>query len=165
MRRLVLLIHNVRSTHNVGSMLRTADGLGVEKVYMSGYTPYPKAKDDSRLPHIALKLDRQIHKTALGAEQSVKWEHAGNLPNLSKSLKDDGFLIAALEQSKKSISLPDLHTTQDVAIIVGSEVGGLDRKVLSMTDSIIEIPMLGKKESYNVASAAAIAIYHLRWLA
>lgn len=163
MLRIILIIHDVRSAHNVGSLLRTADGLAIEKVHMSGYTPYPKSNKDERLPHIALKIDRQIHKTALGAEQSVNWSHINNLSQVLKNLKDDGFLIVALEQAPSSIRLPDFHIKQDVALIVGAEIDGLDASVLAKADSILEIPMLGAKESYNVANAAAIALYHLRY--
>src|SRR5579885_2599476 len=74
-RQIVLIAHDLRSTHNIGSLLRTADGLGVEKVFITGYSPYPLMARDDRLPHLAQKLDRDIHKTALGAEQSVAWEH------------------------------------------------------------------------------------------
>src|SRR5450432_2451686 len=98
-RKIVLVVHNVRSTHNVGSLLRTADGMGIDHVYFTGYTPYPAAADDERLPHIREKLTQQIHKTALGAEDSLSWSHRPEISDLLKSLKKDKFLIAALEQA------------------------------------------------------------------
>ncbi len=161
--RLVLIAHDIRSCHNVGSLLRTADGLGVSKVYLTGYTPYPAVKNDERLPHIAAKNNRLITKTSLGAEKSVKWEYRRNLPAVVEELRSNGFKIIALEQAPNSINLPDYESTANVALIIGSEVGGIDAAILNLADEIIEIPMLGKKESLNVSVAAAIALYHLRY--
>src|SRR5579863_6553497 len=101
-RQIILIAHNVRSTHNIGSLLRTADGLGVKKVYLTGYTPYPLSKTDERLPHLAKKIDARIHKTALGAEKSVSWEHESDVFKVISKLRQDGFLVAALEQNSKS---------------------------------------------------------------
>lgn len=161
MREIVLIVHNVRSAHNVGSMLRTADGLGINKVYLTGYTPYPAMEKDSRLPHIAAKVDRQIQKTALGAEKSVDWNHSDDIYALLYDLKSAGHQIVALEQTKKALPISKFKPAQDIALIIGSEVGGLDKAVLDMCDTHIQIPMSGKKESFNVAVAAAIALYHL----
>jgi 23S rRNA (guanosine2251-2'-O)-methyltransferase len=161
--RIVLIVHNVRSAHNVGSLLRTADGLAIETVYMSGYTPYPKLPKDSRLPHVSLKATQLIQKTALGAEKTVAWKHCDDILGLLEKLKSDDYTIAALEQSDKSISLPDYISGKNMALVVGREVEGLEKEVLKAADVILEIPMLGQKESYNVANAAAMALYQLRY--
>jgi len=161
--RIVLLIHDVRSALNVGSLLRTADGLGIDEVYMTGYTPYPEARGDSRLPHIRLRATKQISKTALGAEKSVKWSYQPDIVKLIAMLKKDGFSIAALEQVKNSQKLPGFKTNKDIALIVGSEVEGIDKDTLKLADLYLEIPMAGQKESFNVAVAGGIALYQLRW--
>ena len=159
--QVVLVAHNIRSTHNVGSLLRTADGLGVSTVYLTGYTPYPLLKNDPRLPHLVTKLDKHIHKTALGAEKSQHWQHEPDVFTLIQKLRSDGFTICALEQSRSSIPLPEFKPPNNVAIIVGREVEGLEPDVLQAADHILEIPMHGKKESFNVAQAAAMALYQL----
>jgi len=164
MRQLVLIAHNLRSAHNVGSLLRTAEGLGVKQVFLTGYTPYPHTTHDERLPHLAQKLDRQIAKTSLGAEKTIDWQHADEIGSVLADLKEKGFTIAALEQAPESIKLPDYRPPDKLALIVGSEVEGLEREVLDSSDLILEIPMLGQKESFNVASAAAMALYHCRYL-
>jgi 23S rRNA (guanosine2251-2'-O)-methyltransferase len=164
MKEIVLLVHDVRSCHNVGSLLRTAEGLGIDKVYFSGYTPYPSEPNDTRLPYIHQKLTKQIHKTALGAEESQPWKHAESITGLMTQLKSDGFVILALEQSADSVSLPDYHTSEKVALLLGREVEGISGELLKLVDQTLEIPMFGAKESYNVVQAAAMALYHLRFL-
>src|SRR5690606_15605006 len=99
MMEIVLIAHNLRSTHNVGSLLRTAEGLGVKTVYLTGYTPYPKRAHDSRLPHLAEKLDKQIHKTALGAETTQAWEYTEDVLAVINDLRSEGYTVCALEQS------------------------------------------------------------------
>ena len=163
MRDLILIAHNVRSSHNVGSLLRTADGLGVQHVYLTGYTPYPLAPKDSRLPHLAQKISRQIHKTALGAEDSLSWQHQDEIEPLLKELRAQGYLIGALEQTEGSISLPDFKPPAKLVIIVGREVEGIEADILKLVDLCLELPMLGSKESFNVVQAAAMALYHCRY--
>jgi len=162
MREIVLIVHDVRSTHNVGSLLRTAEGLGVDHVYFTGYTPYPPTKPDTRLPHLAQKLGRQISKTALGAEHNLPWSHADDLPTLFDSLRGEGFRLIALEQDKQSTPLTTYNPGDKVALLIGREVEGIDPALLKHVDDIVEIPMFGQKESFNVAQATAIALYHLR---
>lgn len=163
MRDIILIAHNLRSTHNVGSLLRTAEGLRVEKIILSGYTPHPKHQNDRRLPHEAEKINRAINKTALGAEDLVNWEyHAGLLPVVAK-LKKNGYVVAALEQTEDSRYLPKYHPPHKIALIVGREVEGLESEVIKACDTSLEIPMFGKKESYNVVQAAAMALYHCRF--
>lgn len=164
MRELVLIVHNVRSCHNVGAMLRTAEGLGVSEVILTGYTPYPVTEDDARLPHLAKKIDKQIAKTSLGAEKTISWRYSEDLTAVLANLKQEGYTIAALEQAKNSTKLPDFRPPEKLALIVGNEVTGLESKILALADITLEIPMFGAKESFNVASAAAIALYHIRFM-
>lgn len=165
MRQLVLIAHNLRSTHNVGSLFRTADGLGVDKVFLTGYTPYPRTPQDERLPHLAQKIHHQIVKTALGAEESVEWHHSSGLETVLQELRQQGFTIVALEQAADSIKLPEFAPPERLALIVGREVEGIEPEILTKCDSIVEIPMLGRKESFNVVQAAAMALYHCRFQA
>ena len=159
-----MVAHNLRSCHNVGSLLRTAEGLGVQKVILSGYTPHPARPHDTRLPHEVAKLTQQIHKTALGAETLQKWEwHAHPLPVLAK-FKKDGYPIAALEQAEDARDLPKYHAPQKVVLVVGREVEGLEPELLAVCDIALEIPMFGRKESFNVVQAAAMALYHVRFI-
>jgi len=161
MPRIVLIVHNIRSCYNVGSLLRTADGLGVNKVYLTGYTPYPATAADQRMPHLAQKIDRQIHKTALGAECSVAWEHDSDITTVIHQLKLTGFAIVALEQAAASIPLHTYRPLERTALIIGREVEGVEPEVLALADTIVEIPMHGQKESFNVSIAAAVALYRL----
>ncbi len=162
MPEIIVIAHNIRSTHNVGAIFRTAEGFGIKKIILSGYTPYPKTLKDARLPHIAEKLTSQIHKTALGAEEIVDFEYVES-PPLSE-LKDAGYRIIALEQAETSITLPDYHAPQKVALLLGEEVHGIEPELLALCEDIIEIPMVGKKESFNVSVATGIALYQLSLL-
>ncbi len=164
MRHIILIAHNLRSTHNVGSLLRTADGLGAQKVYLTGHTPYPLTAGDERLPHIVAKLTRQINKTALGAEGLVDWQHEDDVLALMKRLKRHGYQLVAFERSQQALPITKFKPTDKVAIIVGREVTGIEPEILQQADKIVEIPMRGGKESFNVAQAAAIALYHARFL-
>jgi 23S rRNA (guanosine2251-2'-O)-methyltransferase len=163
MRQIILIIHNVRSAHNVGSLMRTADGLGIEKVIISGYSPYPQAKTDSRLPHLAAKTHRQIQKTALGAEISMPWEHLAKVDERLIQLRTDGFTVAALEQTKGATPINQFSPPGKIALLVGNEVTGLEPDLLAAADAHLQIPMLGTKESFNVSAAGAMALYHLRF--
>lgn len=161
MKQIVLIAHDIRSTYNVGSMLRTADGLGVRHVYMTGYTPYPNKINDIRLPHLAQKIDRQIAKVALGAERSVAWTYNEKIDSVISKLRRNGYSIVALEQTSGSVNLKTYKAPAKIALVVGSEIKGLEDNVIQLCDSVIEIPMSGKKESFNVAVAAAIGLSHL----
>ncbi|HWB39591.1 MAG TPA: RNA methyltransferase [Candidatus Saccharimonadales bacterium] len=162
---LALIAHNLRSTHNVGSLLRTADGLGVKKVYLTGYTPYPSREDDDRLPHLAAKIDKQISKTALGAEASQAWNRVETIESAIAELRQSGFQIVALEQTPNSQPLPDFKPGPKVALVVGREVEGIEPEILDLCDVAVEIPMFGSKESFNVSVAAAIALAYCRFQA
>ena len=161
MRSLVLIAHNLRSIHNVGSLLRTAEGLGVEQVYLTGYTPYPSRSGDKRLPHLANKLDKQLAKTALGAEKQLG-VHT-EIEEIILMLQEKGYKIAAVEQIDGSVKLPDLKPTSKLAVIVGREVEGIESEIIELCDFAVEIPMFGKKESFNVVQAAAMVLYHCRF--
>lgn len=163
MREIVIIAHNLRSSHNVGSLLRTADGLGVNKVYLTGYTPYPTSDDDLRLPHLAKKVHQQIAKTALGAEERKMWEHSETIEPVIVKLHSKGYTVCALEQTPKAVKLPNFRPPEKTAIIVGREVEGIEPEVLALAKVHLEIPMFGLKESYNVVEAATMAIYHLRF--
>ncbi|HSX07842.1 MAG TPA: TrmH family RNA methyltransferase [Candidatus Saccharimonadales bacterium] len=164
MRHIILIAHNLRSCHNVGSLLRTAEGLGVQMVFLTGYTPYPQlAHNDPRLPHLAAKIDRQIHKTALDAEHHVAWQHHDSLDAVLARLRADGFTIAAIEQAPRAIRLPHYKPPEKIALLVGREVEGVEPEILAQMDSILEIPMFGSKESFNVVQAAAMSLYHCRF--
>jgi tRNA G18 (ribose-2'-O)-methylase SpoU len=158
-----LIAHNLRSTHNVGSLLRTAEGLGISKVYLTGYTPYPLAANDSRLPHLAKKINKAIQKTALGAELSMNWEHTSSVENVIAQLKSNDFTVAAVEQAPNATKLPGYYPPQKIALLVGREVEGVEPAVLALCDLALEIPMFGSKESFNVVQAAAMAMYHCRF--
>lgn len=159
MRQIIVILHNIRSTHNVGSIFRTAEGLGVERLILSGYTPYPRLEGDSRLPHIADKLTKQISKTALGAENLVPFSHQA-APDIA-SLRHQGYRIVGLEQADRSISLPDYRPSGKIALILGEEVEGISQELIDQCDDILEIPMRGQKESFNVSVATGIALFHL----
>lgn len=163
MAKIVLIAHNLRSCHNVGSLLRTAEGLGVTEVILSGYTPYPLMVADRRLPHEAAKLDKQIRKTALGAELAQTWRQADDISQVLSQLRSDGFRLAAVEQASGSVALPAFQPPDKLALLVGREVEGVEAEVLAMVDEILEIPMFGRKESFNVVQAAAMALYHCRF--
>lgn len=160
---IIVIAHNLRSTHNVGSLLRTAEGLGVTRVYLTGYSPHPRYAGDPRLPHLALKLDRQITKTALGAETQATWEYREDVTALITALKAESYTVAALEQTAASLPLPDYRPPDKLAIVLGREVEGIEPEVLALCDIAFEIPMLGQKESFNVVQAAAMALYHCRF--
>lgn len=162
-RQIIVIAHNLRSTHNVGSLLRTAEGLGISHVYLTGYTPYPLAPKDTRLPHIAQKLARQINKTALDAEKSQPWSHFEDVASMVVRLRADGYTIAALEQTASAIALPSYKPPQKLALILGREVEGVEASVLALTDVQLVIPMFGSKESFNVVQAAAMALFHIRF--
>lgn len=162
-RSLILIAHNIRSCHNIGSLFRTAEGLGVRKLYLTGYSPYPIAHTDVRLPHISEKMAAQIHKTALGAEKTLDWEHTDEIDKIIIGLKNDGYMIVGLEQNSEAHYMPTWKPPLKIALIVGREAEGLELEVISQCDQLIEIPMLGTKESFNVVQAAAMALYHMRF--
>lgn len=155
--KLVVILHDIRSAHNVGSIFRTADAAGVEKIYLCGITPSPIDRFKEVRPDFA--------KVALGAEQYIQWESMKTTAAAIKFLKKDGFQIFALEQSKRSMPYYAAMPAQDakVAVIVGNEVKGLPPAILRSSDRILEIPMMGKKESLNVSVAFGVLAFGLRF--
>lgn len=156
---IIVIAHNIRSTHNVGAIFRSSDGFGVAKIILSGYTPYPHIPGDTRLPHISRKLTDQIHKTALGAEEIIPFEYQEQ-PDIGE-LKASGYTIVGLEQDQRSVMLPDYHPPEKIVLLLGEEVEGITLDMRQLCDDLIEIPMVGKKESFNVSVAAGIALYAL----
>lgn len=160
---LVLVLHNIRSCYNVGAILRTAEGFGVSSVILSGYTP--RVHDKNLLPHLREKLDKEIHKTALGAEDMVKTEVAEDLQALLLELKGQNYQIVGLEnnikQDIRQLNDPSLKEKlgEKIVLFLGEEVNGISEDFYDLIDLFVEIPMKGKKESFNVSVAAAIAIY------
>lgn len=161
MPEIILILHNIRSTHNVGSIFRTAEGFGVTKIVLSGYTPYPMIKQDPRLPHIARKLDQQISKTALGAEKLVAFEYSNDIVVTLADLERQKIRLCALEQAKDSINIRNYKAPKKLALILGEEVSGISQNLIDICEDIIEIPMKGQKESFNVSVAAGIALFCL----
>jgi tRNA G18 (ribose-2'-O)-methylase SpoU len=159
MPEIIVIAHNIRSTHNIGSIFRTCEGFGVSKIIISGYSPYPKMPNDKRIPHLEAKLTAQIHKTALGAETMVPFEYQDQ-PDFT-SFKNQGYRIVGLEQDKRSVLLQNYKAPQKIALLLGEEVNGITDNLLDQCDDLIEIKMTGKKESFNVSVAAGIALYQL----
>lgn len=164
-RDIVVIAHNIRSVMNVGAILRTSECLGVKQVYATGYTPNLDHSTDGSnqplLPHVRAKLARRLHDSALGAETIVPFRYHTNINQLVSQLKLDGYSIIGLEQNKQSISLPDYQPPRQIALLLGEEVHGLTPNLIDMCDDLIEIPMFGRKESYNIAVATGIALYEL----
>lgn len=152
-KEVVLILHNVRSTHNVGSIFRTADAAGVSKIYLAGQTPSPIDRFGRERKDVA--------KVALGAEKTIPWEYAKTTGGLISKLKKKGYGIVALEQDSRSKSYKDFKIKKPTVLILGSEVEDISRALLQKCDAIIEIPMKGKKESLNVSVAAGIALFAL----
>lgn len=153
---MIAILHNIRSLHNVGSIFRTADAAGIEKLYLCGITPAPLDPFG--------KIRPQLAKVSLGAEKTVPWEKYSSTSRLIDKLKKEGFKILAVEQSPKSIPYYKgiLRSAQDrLALILGNELRGLPPATLKKCDKILEIPMRGKKESLNVAVAFGIVVFRL----
>lgn len=154
---MVVVLHNIRSMHNVGSIFRTADAAGCEKIYLCGITPGPL--DRFR------RANKKLLKVSLSAERYVKWEHCSSTIKLLDKLKTQGYNILAVEQSRKSTSLYEFRSIKkrstNYALVLGSEIRGLPPTILKRADKIVEIPMRGQKESLNVAVAFGIVVFYL----
>ena len=162
--QLIVVLHNIRSTYNVGAILRTAEGLGVFQVILSGYTP--RVHDARLLPYLRDKLDREIHKTALGAEELLEINSSDDIISSLKDLQKQGWQIVGLENNIKDrrlFRLTDKSISQrlqdKVVLVLGEEVNGIDYSLYDIINLFLEIPMKGKKESFNVSVAAGIAMY------
>ena len=146
--KIIVILDEVRSMHNVGSAFRTADAFGVEAIYLCGYTPVP--------PH------RDIHKTALGATETVQWKHFANTTDAVSSLKGKGYKVFAIEQAHDSISLHKfVSTNEPVAFVFGNEVTGVSDDVLKMVDGVVEIPQFGAKHSLNISVSVGVVLWEV----
>jgi len=147
----VLIIPDIRSAINVGSIFRTADAVGINKIFLVGRTPRPTDQFE--------RIQKDIAKSALGAETWVPWEYKEKLLPLINKLKKDGFNIVAIEQDVRAVDYRKIKTTNKVAFMMGPEVDGLSKRILDKCDQIAEIPMRGKKESLNVSVACGVALF------
>lgn len=161
---MILVLDNIRSSYNVGAILRTAEGFGVEKVILSGYTP--RVHDARLLPHLREKLDKEIHKTALGAEDMIEIEASDDILARLDELKEQDWKVVGLENNISNVPLFRLNDKllknklgDKIVLVLGEEVHGISKDVISKVDLFVEIPMKGRKESFNVSVAAGIAMY------
>ena len=148
-RPFIVVADNIRSMHNIGSIFRTADAFLISEFILGGISGRP--------PH------PEITKTALGAEESVKWRHVENILKELEKLKSEGWLICVLEQAHNSIPLHEFHHSPEekIVLVVGNEVSGIDQKIVDMADHVLEIPQYGTKHSLNVSVSTGIALHHL----
>jgi tRNA G18 (ribose-2'-O)-methylase SpoU len=146
---LIIVLDNVRSMHNVGSVFRTSDAFLVEKIYLCGFTPTP--------PH------REIQKTALGATESVTWEAIAETHLLINNLKEEGYLVYAVEQTHNSVALNQFTPSKDskIALVFGNEAEGVSEETILACDGAIEIPQFGSKHSFNISVSAGIVLWDI----
>ena len=144
---LVIVLDNVRSAHNVGSVFRTSDAFLVEKICLCGITPIP--------PH------KEIRKTALGASESVNWKHYANSIDCIQELKAGGYHIISIEQADKAVMLNDFNPQKDMkyVLVLGNEVKGVEQAIVSASDTVIEIPQYGTKHSLNISVSSGVVIW------
>lgn len=155
----IVILDSIRSAHNVGSIFRTSDGAGVQKIYLCGPTPDPIDRFG--------RTQNEIMKTSLGACESIPWEHIGTIDNrateevgaLCTELKKDGFTIVVVEQAPGSVDLYDFQVPDKVAYIFGTEVEGVQQTLIDIADVVLELPMAGVKESLNVSVTAGIVLF------
>ncbi|MSU56513.1 MAG: TrmH family RNA methyltransferase [Candidatus Taylorbacteria bacterium] len=148
-----LILHNIRSVYNVGAIFRTADAICISKIYLTGYTPAPLDRFGRERKDIA--------KVSLGAEKTVVWEARKSLPALLRKLRKEGVAIIAVEQDAHSVDYKKIKIRKPTAFIFGNEVGGISKNILTLSDTIAEIPMRGEKESLNVSVSAGIVLFRL----
>ncbi len=143
----IVILNDIRSLNNIGSFFRTSDAFNVEKIYLCGITAQP--------PH------REIQKTALGATETVSWEHRNSILELVYELKSQGVKVASIEQAEKTTLLQDIHTLdyEKIALVFGNEVDGVDQDVIDASNFIIEIPQFGTKHSLNVSVCAGVILW------
>ncbi|NTV40713.1 MAG: RNA methyltransferase [Candidatus Moranbacteria bacterium] len=157
-KELFLILHNIRSAYNVGAIFRTADGAGVAKIFLTGYSHSPSLVE---MEAAKSKADKMIEKTALGAEKTVPWEKYEDVFELLEKLKKENCLLAALEVAPGAVELGKFESEKSVALILGNEVTGVPEEILEKCDLILAIPMRGTKGSLNVSIAAGIAAYQI----
>ena len=146
---IVVVLDNVRSAHNVGATFRTSDAFAVEKIYLCGITPTP--------PH------RDIFKTAIGAHESVEWQHEKEISTTVAQLKKEGYQVWAVEQTSDTVLLQnvDLHSVEKVALVFGNEVMGVSDSILGMIDGAVEVPQIGTKHSLNVSVCVGVVLWEV----
>ncbi len=152
-RDVYIILHNIRSTHNVGAIFRTADAAGISKIFLTGYTPTPLDRFGKERSDIA--------KAALGAEKTVLWEQLKNVNTLIKKFQKDSVRIIAVEQSSQSVDYKKVKITGPTAFVFGNEVSGISKSVLEKCNVVAEIPMRGKKESLNIAVSVGVALFRI----
>jgi 23S rRNA (guanosine2251-2'-O)-methyltransferase len=148
----IVILDNIRSAHNVGSIFRTCDGAGVSKIYLCGYTPSPIDRFG--------REQSEIKKTSLGATEAVSWESCEKIEDCVAALKKEGVEIASVEQSDQSVPYKEWKQTGPTAFIFGNEIDGVQEVALASSDAVLEIPMHGKKESLNVGVSVGIVLFH-----
>lgn len=153
-KEIAVLLHNIRSAHNVGSIFRTADAAGVRQVYLSGYTPTPCDRFG--------RVQKEIAKTALGAEKFLPWEYVRTPVTLLRRLKKHGWAVVGVEQDVRSIDYRRFRVKKPTLLIFGNEVRGLSPALRNVCDTLVEIPMRGEKESLNVSVAAGVVLFGVR---
>jgi len=146
-----VILPDIRSSYNVGAIFRTSDAVGVSKIYLTGITPRPFDKFK--------RINKEISKTALGAEKSIPWGYCDDPLLLVDSLKKEGFCVVAVEQAQNSVDYKTVSLSEKTVIIFGSEVGGLPPSLLERCDIVAEIPMLGEKESLNISVSFGVALF------
>ncbi len=147
-----VILHNIRSAHNVGSIFRSADGAGIRKIFLTGYTPCPTDRFG--------RVREDIQKTSLGATETVPWEYAETTEAVILKLKAEGVSIVAIEQHERSQEYRSVGIVLDVAFILGNEIEGVPQEICAVCDHVLHIKMEGKKESLNVSVAAGIILFH-----
>lgn len=159
-----MALHNIRSCYNVGAILRTTEGFGLRQVILSGYTP--RVDDMSLLPHLREKLNKEIHKTALGAEKMLEIYSSGDIFSDLVKFKKEGWQVIGLENNIEQSNLLKLNDSrlkevlsEKAILLLGEEVTGIDYSLHDIIDYFVEIPMRGQKESFNVSVATGIALY------
>ena len=146
-----VILHNIRSAYNVGAVFRTADGAGIKKIFLTGYTPAPTDRFG--------REQAEIKKTSLGASKIISWER-GDFNEIVERLQKENTEVVAVEQAANSISLPCYTPVENTAYILGKEITGIEEQDLVLVNKVVDIPMRGKKESLNVSVAAGIVMYH-----
>ncbi len=152
-RQVAVLLHDIRSVHNIGSIFRTADALGVSQIYLSGFSPLPVDRFGRHRKDVA--------KVALGAEKSVPWQAVSSPTRLIKEMRAAGYQVISLEQSERSVDYKRVAAEEKILFIVGNEVSGVPKNILNLSTVVVEIPMLGTKESLNVSVAFGIGLFRI----
>lgn len=149
----ILILHNIRAAQNVGAMFRTAEAVGIDEIVLSGYSAGPKDRFGRK--------DQKVCKAALGAEEMVSWRRVEDIQDALSALQQDGYKLAAVEQHPSSMDYKSYAPAEKQVLIMGNEVTGVETEVLEYADTILEIPMQGKKESLNVSTACGIVLFRL----